>query len=74
MFVHREQPKQERGAALVEYVVLIAGIAIVLVLSLNLLGGAIADNFSEAGDSLQNSVSVQDDNGSDDDSHDDDDD
>lgn len=38
--------KSERGAAMVEYALLVALIAIVAIAALQLLGGQISDNFS----------------------------
>ncbi len=42
----------ERGAALVEYALLLALIAVVCIVALNALGGQAADKFSTVGDSI----------------------
>ena len=39
--------KSERGAAMVEYALLLALIAIVAIAALRLLGGTVSDNFDE---------------------------
>ena len=59
---------RERGAALVEYTVLIAFIAITLVVALNFVGSGVGATLSEAGMSLQSVTSV----GTSDDGHSDD--
>ena len=42
----------ERGAALVEYGLLLALIAVVAIAALTLLGGKVSDKFSQVGSSL----------------------
>jgi len=42
----------ERGAALVEYALLLALIAVVCIAALTTLGGQAEDNFTEVGDSI----------------------
>lgn len=44
--------KSERGAAMVEYALLVALIAIVAIAALQVLGGQVSDNFEEIGSSL----------------------
>ncbi len=44
--------KSERGAALVEYALLLALIAVVCILALTFLGSNAADKFSEVGNSI----------------------
>ncbi len=44
--------KSERGAALVEYALLLALIAVVCIIALQFLGGSAADKFSEVGNSI----------------------
>jgi pilus assembly protein Flp/PilA len=46
--------RSERGAALVEYALLLALIAVVCIAALTLLGGQASDKFSEVGNSIQN--------------------
>ena len=44
--------KTERGAALVEYALLLALIAVVCIAALTTLGGQARDNFSDVGNSI----------------------
>jgi pilus assembly protein Flp/PilA len=44
--------KSERGAALVEYALLLALIAVVCIVALQFLGGQAADKFSTVGNSI----------------------
>ncbi len=44
--------KSERGAALVEYALLLALIAVVCIVALQFLGGEAADKFSTVGNSI----------------------
>jgi pilus assembly protein Flp/PilA len=44
--------KTERGAALVEYALLLALIAVVCIIALTSLGGSASDKFDEIGDSI----------------------
>ena len=44
--------KSERGAALVEYALLLALIAVVCIVALQFLGNNAADKFSEVGNSI----------------------
>ena len=44
--------KNERGAALVEYALLLALIAVVCIVALQFLGGQAADKFSTVGNSI----------------------
>ena len=44
----------ERGAALVEYALLLALIGVVCILALQTLGGQAEDSFVEVGNSIQN--------------------
>ena len=44
--------KTERGAALVEYALLLALIAVVCIVALQFLGGSAADKFSKVGNSI----------------------
>ena len=44
--------KSERGAALVEYALLLALIAVVCIVALQFLGGSSADKFSKVGNSI----------------------
>ena len=46
--------KTERGAALVEYALLLALIAVVCIVALKGLGGDAADKFENVGDSISN--------------------
>ena len=46
--------KSERGAALVEYALLLALIAVVCIVALSQLGDQAADKFSSVGDSIAN--------------------
>ena len=46
--------KAERGAALVEYALLLALIAVVCILALEFLGGEAAEKFSDVGNSIAN--------------------
>ena len=45
--------RDERGASLVEYALLVALIAVVCIVAITLLGGKAADKFSNIGTSLQ---------------------
>ena len=44
--------KSDRGAALVEYALLLALIAVVCIVALQFLGGSAADKFSKLGSSI----------------------
>ncbi len=44
--------RSERGAALVEYALLVALIAVVCIAAIGLLGNSAKDKFSEVGDSI----------------------
>ncbi len=44
--------KSERGAALVEYALLLALIAVVCIIALEFLGGEAAEKFSDVGNSI----------------------
>ena len=44
--------RSERGAALVEYALLLALIAVVCIIALTALGGTAKDKFTEVGDSI----------------------
>ena len=44
--------RSERGAALVEYALLVALIAVVCIAAIGLLGGSAKDKFSQVGDSI----------------------
>ncbi len=46
--------KSERGAALVEYALLLALIAVVCIAALKALGGDASDKFDSVGDSISN--------------------
>lgn len=46
--------KSERGAGMVEYALLVAGIAIIAIGAVFLLGGQVSDNFSDVSDCLAN--------------------
>jgi pilus assembly protein Flp/PilA len=46
--------KTERGAALVEYALLLALIAVVCIAALTALGGDASDKFSDVGNSISN--------------------
>jgi pilus assembly protein Flp/PilA len=48
------QAKNDRGATAVEYGLIVALIAIVIIVALVFLGGALTDIFSEAGSSVAN--------------------
>jgi pilus assembly protein Flp/PilA len=47
--------KDERGASLVEYVLLVALIALAVIAAVVFLGGALNDKFNETGSTLSNS-------------------
>ena len=47
--------KTERGAALVEYALLLALIAVVCIIALEFLGGEAAEKFSDVGNSIADS-------------------
>lgn len=66
MFHHLRATERERGAALVEYVFLIGLIAVTLIMSISFFTARLAMSFSEAGESLQGTVSEQSDPGTDD--------
>jgi len=51
-WVRSRSGKSERGAALVEYALLLALIAVVCIVALQFLGGEAAEKFSEVGNSL----------------------
>ncbi len=44
---------KDKGASAVEYGLLIAGIAVVMIAAVFFLGGVVADNFREVGTSLE---------------------
>jgi pilus assembly protein Flp/PilA len=46
--------KEQRGASLVEYVLLVALIALVVIAAVTILGNVLNDKFSEAGSKLSN--------------------
>ena len=48
----RARVKNERGAALVEYALLLALIAVVCIIALEFLGGEAAEKFSDVGNSI----------------------
>lgn len=48
------QTKSERGAAMVEYALLVALIAIVAIAALQLVGDTVSENFSTINSSLDN--------------------
>ena len=48
----KAQTKSERGAAMVEYALLLALIAIVAIAALTLLGGTVSSNFSDINSTL----------------------
>lgn len=48
----KAQTKDERGAAMVEYALLLALIAIVAIAALGFLGGTVRDNFSDINSAL----------------------
>ncbi|HEX2041217.1 MAG TPA: Flp family type IVb pilin [Acidimicrobiales bacterium] len=54
-FVRARLVKSERGAALVEYALLLALIAVVCIIALEFLGGEAAEKFSDVGNSIANS-------------------
>jgi pilus assembly protein Flp/PilA len=54
-FVRARLVKNERGAALVEYALLLALIAVVCIIALEFLGGEAAEKFSDVGNSIANS-------------------
>ena len=49
--------RSERGAALVEYALLVALIAVVCIAAISVLGTGARDKFSEVGDSITNAGS-----------------
>jgi pilus assembly protein Flp/PilA len=49
--------KEERGASLVEYALLVALIAVVCIAAISLLGGSSSDNFSSLGNAVSGSGS-----------------
>ena len=51
-FVRARLGKSERGAALVEYALLLALIAVVCIIALSFLGGEAAEKFSDVGNSI----------------------
>jgi pilus assembly protein Flp/PilA len=51
-YVRARFGKTERGAALVEYALLLALIAVVCIVALQFLGDSAADKFSKVGDSI----------------------
>jgi pilus assembly protein Flp/PilA len=51
-FVRSRLVKNERGAALVEYALLLALIAVVCIIALDFLGGEAAEKFSDVGNSI----------------------
>jgi len=50
----KAQTKDERGAAMVEYALLLALIAIVAIAALTALGGTVSDNFDDIDSALTN--------------------
>ncbi len=53
-FIRARFAQAERGAALVEYALLVALIAVVSIVALNTLGGGIRDKFTDVNDCLSN--------------------
>ncbi len=53
----RSRVKNERGAALVEYALLLALIAVVCIVALDFLGDEAAEKFSDVGNSIANAGS-----------------
>ncbi len=53
-FIKARFAQAERGAALVEYALLVALIAVVSIVALNTLGGGIRDKFTDVNTCLQN--------------------
>ena len=51
-FVASRTTKTERGAALVEYALLVALIAVVCIAAITILGNATSDKFSQVGSKL----------------------
>jgi pilus assembly protein Flp/PilA len=51
-FVRTRFGKHERGAALVEYALLLALIAVLCIVALTFLGGEAAEKFSDVGNSI----------------------
>ena len=51
-YVRARFGKSEQGAALVEYALLLALIAVVCIVALQFLGGSSAEKFSKVGDSI----------------------
>ncbi len=51
-YVRARFGKDERGAALVEYALLLALIAVVCIIALQFLGGSAATKFSKVGNSI----------------------
>ncbi len=54
-FIKARFGKSEKGAALVEYALLLALIAVVCIIALEFLGGEAAEKFSDVGNSIANS-------------------
>ena len=52
MYFQARLTKTERGAALVEYALLLALIAVVCIVALTTLGGEASSKFDEVGDSI----------------------
>ena len=53
-FIRARFAQAERGAALVEYALLVALIAVVSIIALNTLGGGIRDKFTDVNPCLEN--------------------
>jgi len=53
-YLRTKLARSERGAALVEYALLLALIAVVCIVALTLLGGQAAEKFSTVGNSIAN--------------------
>ena len=51
-WIRARMGKNERGAALVEYALLLALIAVVCIIALQFLGGEAAEKFSDVGNSI----------------------
>ncbi len=54
-YVRARFGRDERGASLVEYALLVALIAVVCIAAITFIGERASDNFSDVGESLENS-------------------
>lgn len=50
--VKKEEKKEEKGASMVEYALLVALIAVIAIAGVRILGGAVSESFSETSSAL----------------------